>query len=82
MIEFNPEKPCADCGGTLVDITLFSRSVANPISGAACDSEMMYSAGAGAGRSAFLSMFKKSGTVSASLCSDCHRIFLYGHPHD
>jgi hypothetical protein len=75
------ERKCPDCSGELVPIKLFGRGWKNPLSGAAIDTEVMYYADADAKRSTFLNMFEEAGTVEATLCNDCRRIFLHGLPN-
>jgi hypothetical protein len=55
-------------------------STANFVSGAAIDAEVMYYADADAERSSVLSMFEEAGTVRATMCNGCRRIFLHGVP--
>ncbi len=74
------ESPCPDCGGALVAIKLFGRGWKNPISGAAVDAEVMYYADEHTKRSGLLSMFEEAGTVRATMCSGCRRIFLHAVP--
>jgi hypothetical protein len=74
------ESPCPDCNGELVGIKLFGRGWQNTLSGAAVDSEVTYYADADAPRSSFLSMFEVAGTVRATRCIGCLRIFLHGVP--
>jgi hypothetical protein len=80
MSRSTQESPCPNCKGELVDIKLFGRGAKNFLSGAALDSEVMYYADADAERSSFLSMFEEAGTVRATLCNGCRRIFLHGVP--
>jgi hypothetical protein len=80
MSQSTQESQCPDCNGELVGVKLFGRGWKNPVSGAAVDSEVMYYAGADAQRSSFLSMFEEAGTVQATLCNGCRRIFLHGVP--
>ncbi len=74
------ESQCPDCNGELAAIKLFGRGWKNPVSGAAIDAEVMYYADADAERSSFLSMFEEAGTVRATICNGCRRIFLHGVP--
>jgi hypothetical protein len=71
---------CPDCGGSLKAITLFGRGPQNPLSGAATDAEVVYYANAQTKRSSILSMFDAAGTVVATCCDNCRRIFLHGIP--
>jgi hypothetical protein len=71
---------CPDCGGNLTAIKLFGRGWENPVSGAAIDAEVVHYAEADAQRSTFKSMFTEAGTVHATLCGKCRRIFLHGDP--
>jgi hypothetical protein len=74
-------KQCPDCNGALDVIKLFGRGWKNPISGAAIDTELSYYADANAERSSILSMYEGAGTVRATMCNECRRIFLYGIPN-
>ncbi len=71
---------CPDCGGLLQGIALFGRGPSNPLSGAAIDTAVLYYTDAGAKRSRWLEMLEEQGTVETSMCTACHRIFLYGIP--
>ncbi len=76
-----PANQCPDCNGGLEDIKLFGRSWKNPLSGAAIDAEVMYYAAANAKRSSMMSMYEEAGTVRATMCHECRRIFLHGIPN-
>ena len=69
---------CPDCKGGLEAIKLFGRGWKNPISGAAIDAELKFYADADAQRSSMLSMYEEAGTVQATMCNECRRIFLHG----
>lgn len=71
---------CPDCNGELEAIKLFGRSWKNPISGAAIDAELIHYANAEAQRTSILSMYEEAGTVRATMCNECRRIFLHGVP--
>jgi hypothetical protein len=69
---------CPDCRGDLQQIKLFARTfIGWP--GVGQDGAVTRYAIPEAKRNG-LSQFKEEGKVSASLCSSCHRIFLYGEP--
>ena len=74
------ESPCPDCSGALVPIKLFGRGWKSPFGGAAIDAEVVYYADADAERGPFQSMFEEAGTVRATMCSQCRRIFLHAVP--
>lgn len=78
MSESVPANQCPDCNGELSAIKLFGRGWKNPISGAAIDAELIYYADAEAERSSILSMYEPAGTVRATMCNECRRIFLHG----
>jgi len=80
MSQSTLENQCPDCGGGLTAIKLFGRGWENPVSGAAIDAEVVHYAEADAVRSTFKSMFTETGTVRATLCGECRRIFLHGDP--
>jgi hypothetical protein len=69
---------CPDCKGELVGIKLFGRGYQVPLTGAAIDAEVVYYADADAERSTFFCMFEEAGTVRATMCNGCRRIFLHG----
>jgi hypothetical protein len=80
MSQTTRQRQCPDCNGELVNIKLFGRGWQNPISGSAIDAEVAYYTDVDAERSAFLSMFEEAGTVRATMCDGCRRIFLHGIP--
>jgi len=71
---------CLECGGSFEPIRLFGRSAANPLSGAAVDTELLYYTDEDAGRSMMFAMFTETGYVRAAICSSCRRIVLRGEP--
>lgn len=71
-------KDCPDCKGNLKKVKLFARSMENPISGAAIDSDIRLYTERNAKRSVFFSMFEPKGKVESFMCESCGRIFLYG----
>lgn len=81
MSDSHHVKQCPDCKGELEAIKLFGRGWKNPVSGAAIDAEMIYYTDASAERSSFRSMFDAAGTVQATMCRECQRIFLHGVPN-
>lgn len=81
MTESVHANSCPDCHGGLEDIKLFGRSWKNPISGGAIDAEVTYYAAANAKRTSMLSMCEEAGTIRATMCTECRRIFLHGVPH-
>jgi hypothetical protein len=74
---------CADCGGPLEAVALFGRGPQNPLTGVAIDAALQYYTDAGANRTSLwwgAGMLTAKGTVQASMCTSCRRIFLYGIP--
>jgi hypothetical protein len=81
MSQSTKASQCPDCNGDLAGIKLFGRGWQNPVSGSATDAEVIYYTDTDAERSAFLSMFEEAGTVRATMCNGCRRIFLHGLPN-
>ena len=72
------DKKCPDCNGAFTQIKLFARSVENPLTGSAIDTDLSFYTDVDAERSGFLAMFKPQGRVETFLCNSCGRIFLFG----
>jgi len=72
------DKKCPDCSGALTKIKIFGRSIENPLTGSAIDTDLSFYTEADAERSGFRAMFKPQGRVETFLCNGCGRIFLFG----
>jgi len=74
------QEQCPDCKGELMGIKLIGRGLKHPFSGAFNDALVKYYAEPTATRGVFTARFDEAGTVRASMCKECKRIFLYGVP--
>jgi len=82
MHDSDRQMECPDCRAALIPITMVARGEANRLTGAAIDAEVAYYVNEGASRSVTFAarMFEPAGTVRATLCSGCRRIFLHAVP--
>ena len=77
MTEVDSQRTCPDCNKPLVEIKLFARSMVNPLSGAASDSDFLFT-DVGAERSFWECTYEEKGIVKSYRCQSCGRILIYG----